>query len=232
MDREQFKSRILSQLKDRNPPIHALMLDEGVSRRAYWVRKKFWAKEHGLEVIIETIDDDTPIFQVMLKEPKQINMRYDYELGPESFTCETYIQERIFIKDHRIVFELSSFGITQKDYLFSFADHGRTPAIKNIVGWSYDLSSGQFVCAHSGDDQRENIILFAQAINSYRKKEGIRYIEAKINNDFMNELIDAMNTLGLLETRKQSIAYILKNTFPKLDESMFVRIVVALLGVV
>lgn len=211
MNKEEFKLRILSQLKDKNSAILTLMFNEGVTFRKYWYKKTFLVKEYNLEMVIETMDDILPTFQVMFKEsdPKA---KYEHELNLGSFRNETFMKEKLFVEKGQVFFQLETICVTQEDYLFSFTDFGLPKTIKFVMSWSYDLKTGEFSNNQDEKDDKPNgVLLYADTIDGHRKNPIWHYIETMTGNDFMNDLETAMNEAGVPEIRKLIISHIFDN---------------------
>lgn len=228
MNKEEFKLRILSQLKDKDPAIHAIMLNTGIAHLRYWYKKTFLVREYNLEMTIETINHQLPAFQVIFRDAKP-NTKYEYELNPDSYLNEMFTRENLFIKHDEVFFELEVFCITQRDYTFSFTDLGLPKTIRFVISWSYNLSTGEFVYNDDPeDDEAKSALDFATTMDSHRKNQLWSYIEAMVDNDFMNKLDDTMKTLGVPEIRKQMITHVFNNTRATSEHSALSSIIRAL----
>lgn len=223
MNKEEFKLRIMKQLRNGETPIHSLMFRTGKAYNRYVRNQEFWVEEYGLIMKIVTLDDNAPAFQVMFRE-LQPGESHEAErtLSRTTDVKQIFAHEILRVHDKKITFDLEIFCVKHDDYLFSYDDLEISKEFNFVTSWSYDLVTGQFIQNEGSiTDSMLGVVSFVELMKDLKRNPNFNYLQAMVYNSVEAEIKKEMDDAGLSDARKKYIISALNTIKPQASASAY-----------
>lgn len=124
--KEEFKQKIICQIREGNPALKLLMRSLSLAQQCYEHRKRFRCSEFGLDVNIESIGRRGK-FQVSFTEPEESQKegwKIWHDLSDKgNITDIIHVVESIIVGEKGILFSIEEFKIEVEDYEFKLVPY-------------------------------------------------------------------------------------------------------------
>lgn len=230
MNKDAFKLSIISQFRDSNAAIRAIMLKENVSSRAYDYRnfeehKIFYAKEFQTYILIDMVPDidGRPSFNVrfidsdqMTGSVKKASREIDNPTDP-IYNNELYA-EHIEVNTDKLRFSVVGVRLRlDENYVFKLS------VLRKVDAVDYDYINGCFVQETSAvQEALEKWIATRESLNN-------AYMDAFVNEKRNTRIIDGLHQFGASAEVIARISDAFHRTVPGIESSPMVQIVRSLL---
>lgn len=216
MNKDEFKQLILAQFKHEDAPIHKIMFNSTLKQGRYLDKAVFTAKEFGLDVHVETIDDETGKFQILFQEQssaKASKSQYFIDLNDAALTNQVYIEEVLNVNQDKIRFAMDMFCLEVNNYRF----HKDTESFDGAE-LTYDIKKGAFEGNVSMDE-------FIELCNGHRNTGFWHFADLTLGENKLQQIEDAIHAYAREELMKQTLADTFKNQDFSVRESKLAQLI-------